>query len=781
MEILEGILERVTYYSSETSYLVGRLKGEGRGSVTFVGYFPSLQEGESLRLKGEWKVHPRYGKQFQVKEWESITPTTSKGLERFLASGLIKGVGPHTARLLLKHFGLNVLKIIENDPRRLLEIPGIGPKKAALIQHSYQQHREIKEVMIFLQEHGVSPSLAVRLFKHYGSRAIPLVKENPYRLAEEVFGVGFLTADKIARKLGLPFNSPLRVRAAILFLLNRAADEGHVFLPLREIKAKVIELLYSQLDSEEVPAGVEKDKGTKKGSEARMEMNSKSMRPHVFVAGSENIAQGLAGEEIEQELVSSQLEELKGQRLVFCRENGAGEENVYAAPFYYAEKGSADRLLALASRQRDIFDSGIEGVIQDILQEEKIRLAPEQVEAIKGVCQNGVMVITGGPGTGKTTTIRVLIKLFRRYGLKVVLAAPTGRAAKRMTEATGLEAKTVHRLLEYTYVEGTGFRFLRGENNPIRAQVVIVDEVSMIDLLLFYSLLKAIPPGCRLVLVGDADQLPSVGPGNVLNDIIASGVIPCVRLNTIFRQARESMIVVNAHRINRGEMPILNQKHKDFFFISEEDPERVARIIVELCRDRLPRFGAFDPLEEIQVLTPMRRTQVGVERLNYLLQQELNPPARHKKELTVGGVVFRLGDKVMQIRNNYEKEVFNGDMGRITDIDLDEGEIIVSFPDIYSTREVTYDLLELDELVHSYAISVHKSQGSEYPVVVMPVITQHYILLQRNLLYTGITRAKKAVVLVGSRRAVAIAVNNNRVEKRYSSLDKLIKGLDRRG
>ena len=745
MDTLEGTLERITFYSTATSYLVGRLGITDEETITFVGHFPAMQEGETLRLKGEWKVHPRYGPQLQVSEWELITPTTAQGLERFLASGLIKGVGNHLARLLVKKFDLRVLEVIENRPQELLRISGIGPKKVSMIHKSYLQHKNIKEVMIFLQEYGISPALAVRLFKHYGSQTVPLLKENPFRLAEEVFGVGFITADRIARQLGLPFNSPQRVRAAILFVLNQAAGDGHVFLPAEAIREKVLEMLYDR----EAGERKEHQQGT--------------------------LHQDLTGQEISPELVDSQLEVLEKEQRIVRRIDETGQQQVYSAPFFHAEKGSADMLISLLEKQLALFSPGDEGVVEDLLQDEEIELAPEQAEAVYKACSSGVMVVTGGPGTGKTTTIKTLLALFRRHRLKVLLAAPTGRAAKRMAETTGLEAKTIHRLLEYTFVEGKGFSFQRNEENPIPARAVIVDEVSMIDLQLFYNLLKAVPPGCRLILVGDVDQLPSVGAGNILRDIIQSGVIPCVRLHTIFRQARESMIVVNAHRINQGEQPLLNKKEHDFFFIQEEDPERVAATIVELCRHRIPRFGPFDPLEDIQVLTPMRRTPVGVERLNQLLQQELNPPARSKTEIKNGGAVLRLGDKVMQIRNNYEKEVFNGDVGRIAAIDLEEGELWVCFPDVTGVREVPYDLLDLDELVLSYAVSVHKSQGSEYPVVVMPVVTQHFILLQRNLLYTGITRAKQLVVLIGTRKAVAIAVGNNKVEKRYSNLDTLLR------
>ncbi|NLJ56693.1 MAG: ATP-dependent RecD-like DNA helicase [Firmicutes bacterium] len=740
METLEGVLEHITYYSQETSYLVGRLGRQEKSSVTFVGYFPSLQVGESLYLKGVWQAHPRYGRQFQVKEWGPLIPTTRKGLVGFLASGLIKGVGPCTARRLVEHFGLEILKIIENCPERLQEVPGIGPKKTAQIKQGYLRHKEIKEVMIFLQNYEVSPALAVRLFKHYGRRTLALLQENPYLLATEVLGIGFLTADKVARQLGLPFVSPQRVRAAVLFLLNRAAGAGHVFLPVEELRDKLMELLLAPAEAAGAAAAGE---GTYR---------------EVFPG-----------------LIAAQLQELAGRRQIFVEKNDAGAEVVYLAPFYYAEKGTAERLLSLAERQPAL-SIAEEGIIQEVLAGEKLTPAPEQAAAVEAACRHGVTVITGGPGTGKTTTIRLLLKVFQRQNCRIMLAAPTGRAAKNMAETTGQEARTIHRLLEYAFVEGEGFRFQRDRDNPLPADVLILDEVSMLDLLLFYNLLQALPPGCRLILVGDVDQLPAVGAGNVLRDLIASAAVPCIRLQTIFRQARESMIVVNAHRINRGKFPFFNRQQKDFFFIREENPEKVARIIVDLCRERLPAFAAFDSLEEIQVLTPMHKTPVGVERLNRLLQQELNPPARHKNEIVNRGLTLRLGDKVMQLRNNYTKEVFNGDAGRISFVDPEAGEIVVVYPGLQEAREVAYDLSAMDELALAYAVSVHKSQGSEFPAVVMPVVTQHYILLQRNLLYTGITRAKRLVVLVGTPQAVALAIGNNKVEKRYSNLDARLRG-----
>ena len=458
---------------------------------------------------------------------------------------------------------------------------------------------------------------------------------------------------------------------------------------------------------------------------------------------------------------------------VFC-DWPAGKDVVYYAPFYHAELGVARRLKQLLKPGRQWAAGEMKNALERVAAA-GARLNAEQLQVLEKSMQSGVLVVTGGPGTGKTTTIKALLALFQTLRQKVVLAAPTGRAAKRVTEATGGEAFTIHRLLEYTFTEGEGFRFQRNEENPVEAQVIIIDEASMVDLLLMYNLVKAIPPGCRLVMVGDVDQLPAVGAGNVLKNLIEAGTIPCVRLQHIFRQARESMIIVNAHRVNQGEMPFLNRKEKDFFFIAEEDPERVASLVVQLACERIPGYGPYDPVHDIQVITPMRRTAAGVEQLNILLQKTLNPAQKHKPEISVKGTVFRLGDKVMQVRNNYQKEVYNGDMGLISELDLEEGELVVTFRDSAANRPVVYELSELDELVLSYAVSVHKSQGSEYPVVILPVITQHYLLLQRNLLYTGITRARKMAVLVGTKKALAIAVRNNKAEERYSYLDRRLR------
>ncbi len=700
---------------------MGRLRCTSGDAITIVGSFPPMQEGESLCITGKWQVHHRYGRQVAVVRWERVLPVTEEGLKRYLSSGLIKGVGPVTAAAMVRQFGLASLEVLEHEPERLQEVPGIGPKKAAAILESYGKYREMQNVLIFLQGYGIGVGQALRLYRHYGSRAVDRVKENPYMLAEEVLGIGFKTADRIACQMGLPADSPVRVCAAVLFVLRDAAAKGHVYLPREILLERVGELL------------------TAPGETA----------PPLAPAG--------------------HLQQLAAEKKIY-HEATVGGEIVYAAPFYHAEKGVARQLQLLAAAPQRWDERAGRAALESAAGKES-GLTGEQRRVLEQALSKGILVVTGGPGTGKTTTIRALLSLFISLKQQVQLAAPTGRAAKRVNEATGEEASTIHRLLEYSYTEGEGFRFLRHEKRPLEADVLIIDEASMVDLMLMYHLVRAIPEGCRLILVGDADQLPAVGAGNVLRDLLESGAISAVRLTHIFRQARESLITVNAHRINRGEMPHLNIKNKDFFFVDEAVPDLVAQKVVQLCRERIPNYGPFDPVLDIQVITPMRRTPAGVDRLNRMLQQALNPPTRKREEITVRGEIFRKGDKVMQIRNNYQKEVFNGDIGFISALDLEEGELTVTYRDQSTSRAVLYNFGDLDELTLSYAISVHKSQGSEYPVIIMPVITQHYLLLQRNLLYTGITRARKLVVLVGTKKALAIAIRNNRASERYSLLD----------
>lgn len=716
METLEGSLERITYYNDSTLFMVARLRSGDDVLHTIIGNMPRFSVAERLRLQGDWRLHQDYGRQFQVSSYELIMPHNVLGIQRFLSSGLIKGVGPATAEKIVEHFGMETLDVIEKNPVRLTEIDGIGAKKATMIGASLQERLEVMNVMTFLQSYGVSTGYASRIYKKYGDDTVKIVSENPYRLADEVFGVGFRTADKIALEMGLAADSPERIRAALLFLLNQAQDEGHIYLPRTELIKRIMDALTTE-DCKLPPDGVDQ-----------------------------------------------QLTRLVREGQVVL-ETSVAEEAVYLAPLYYAELYTAKRLLEIARSPLTIISKEM-----PVLEESEYTLAPGQREAVLKALDAGLLVVTGGPGTGKTTTICSLLSLFLGQGLEVMLAAPTGRAAKRMTEATGVEAKTIHRLLEFMNIEGEGYRFQRDEERPLKAHAVIVDEMSMVDQTLFYHLLKAIPPGCKLVLVGDMDQLPSVGPGNILRDIISSGAVPVARLEQIFRQAGQSAIVSNAHLVNTGQMPHLNEKANDFYFLNESEPEKIVEKILDLCSRRLPEYKNKDAIHDIQVLSPMRRNILGVENLNLRLQQELNPAAPHKSEMRGGGITFRLGDKVMQIRNNYQKEVYNGDIGRITHINRDDGEMIVLFPDVGGARDVVYDQAELDELVLSYAVSVHKSQGSEYPVVVLPVVTQHYILLQRNLLYTAITRAKELVVLIGTKKALAIAVRNNKVEERYTRL-----------
>ncbi|NLN06731.1 MAG: ATP-dependent RecD-like DNA helicase [Firmicutes bacterium] len=717
MQSLEGTIERITYYNDETLFMVARVRTDDERLVTVIGNMPRFNVGERLSLQGEWVQHKDFGLQFKAARYELDAPHTEKGIRNFLASGLIRGVGPATAEKIVAHFGLDALQVITATPERLCEVDGIGEKKAKMIAESLKERQEVMKVMAFLQSYGVGIGYAARIYRRYGEETIAKVSENPYRLAEEVFGVGFKTADKIALAMGLAANSPHRIRAAIVFYLNEAQEQGHVYLPKPELIKRICEALST------------------------------------------------ADAQVTEEQVLQQLNRLvQGRQLIL--EEAEGEEAVFTAPLYHAECYVAKRLLSLAESRLAVGPVNFAG-----LEAGGISLAEEQRQAVRQAAEAGLLVITGGPGTGKTTTIRALLALFQQNGLEVLLAAPTGRAAKRMTEATGMEAKTIHRLLEYAPVQGeaSGFAFQRTEERPLEAHAVIIDEMSMVDLPLFYHLLRAIPAGCKLILVGDMDQLPSVGPGNVLRDIIASGAVPAVRLQHIFRQSAHSMIVSNAHAVNCGRMPRLRGS-EDFFFLQEDEPEKVLQLILDLCCRRLPQFKNKDPIDDIQVLTPMRRTVLGVDNLNHHLQKTLNPGAPQKTELRHGAVTFRLGDKVMQIRNNYQKEVFNGDVGRITYINSDDGEMFVAFPDVGGPREVIYDQTELDELVLAYATSVHKSQGSEYPVVVMPVVTQHFIMLQRNLLYTAITRAKELVVLIGTKKALAIAVHNNKVETRYTRL-----------
>jgi len=714
---LSGQIERITYTNEENGYTIARVKVCGRQDlVTVVGYLMSPAPGETLNLKGEWVHHPKFGEQFKVMEYETTVPATVFGIERYLGSGLIKGLGPKMAGRIVKKFGEKTLDVIGNDIEKLTLVEGIGEKRITMIQQAWDEQKEIRNVMLFLQSYGVSSGYATKIFKQYGNRSVAVVKENPYRLAGDIFGIGFVIADGIAEKLGVPKTSPLRVEAGIIYVLDHLSDEGHVFYPYESLVKKSREIL-----------GVEKDVVVDA-------LGSLAMNKRIII-----------------EDINERIDEFK-----------ANNKGVYLARFHLCETSIAQRLKTLSTAPKSIRNLTGENALRWVQGQLDITLAENQAKAIQCALENKIMVITGGPGTGKTTIINAVLKIFSKLGVRTLLAAPTGRAAKRMSETSGHEAKTIHRLLEYSFTQG-GFQ--KNEEKPLNCDLIILDEVSMIDTILMHHLLKAIPTFATVVLVGDVNQLPSVGAGNVLNDIIASGTIPVVELTEIFRQAQESRIVVNAHKINSGDVPTFenHEPGNDFYFIEQEDPEKVLEIILELTKTRIPKRFGLDPVDDIQVLTPMHKGVVGTGNLNMALQENLNPS---QEMITRGNRNFKVNDKVMQIRNNYDKEVFNGDIGRIADMRQDDYEITVTF----DGRDVIYQFSDLDELVLAYAISVHKSQGSEYPAVVIPVLTQHYVLLQRNLIYTAITRGRNLVVMVGTRKALAMGVNNDKTQKRFTYL-----------
>ncbi len=713
---LQGRIERITYTNEENGYTIARLNVHGRQDlVTIVGTMIAPLAGEVVRLQGEWTNHPKHGEQFKIVSYNSMIPADVHGIEKYLGSGLIKGIGPVMAKRIVKKFGKITLDIIEHEAERLSEVEGIGAKRIEMIERSWAEQRDIREVMIFLQAHGVGSGFAAKIFKQYGKESIDIVRSNPYRLASDIFGIGFLTADRIAEKLGFAKDSGLRVEAGILYVLHQLADEGHVFYPYEQLVDKCREVLAVQRKS--------------------------------LILALESVA-------LTKRIIMEEL-----------NLGGEPEENkaVYLAKFHVSETGIARYLKRLISVNKSLAGIEEEKAIAWVQNQLSIKLAERQVEAVAQALRNKVMVITGGPGTGKTTIIRSVVTVSHTMGAKVLLAAPTGRAAKRMSEATGYEAKTVHRMLEFSPKNGA---FQKNSEFPLDCDLLIIDEASMLDTILMYHLLKAIPIEASLILVGDVNQLPSVGAGNVLNDIIGSGVVPVVKLSDIFRQAKESLIIVNAHRINAGSLPVQpasSDKLEDFYFIERENPTEAVRLIVELVKERIPKRFGLNAVDDIQVLTPMHKGMAGAGNLNIELQKALNPSPDH---LLRGGRSFRLHDKIMQIKNNYDKEVFNGDIGKITGIDSEAQEVTLSF----DGRKVIYDFTDLDEIAPAYAVSVHKSQGSEYPAVVMPVLTQHYVLLQRNLIYTGITRGKKLVVLVGTKRALAIAVKNNKTQRRFTHL-----------
>jgi len=717
---LSGQIERITYTNEENGFTIARVKVYGqRDLVTIVGNLIAPTPGEILKMRGEWANHPKFGEQFKVFEYETKVPATVYGIEKYLGSGLIKGLGPVMAKRIVKKFGKETLDVIENEINKLGYVEGIGKKRIAMIKNAWDEQKEIRDVMIFLQAHGVSSGYATKIFKEYGNNSIAVVKKNPFRLATDIFGIGFVTADSIAEKLRFPKDSEQRIEAGILYVLHKLSDEGNVYYPYEELIFKSREIL--DVDREVIVEAL----GTLAAD-----------RKIVF-------------------------EDLNNSNKEFKENNKA----VYLAKFHLCETGISDRLKALALSPKSIRNIDTDKAIKWVQKQLSITLAKNQVSAVRSSLKEKVMVITGGPGTGKTTIINTILKIFSRVGVRIMLAAPTGRAAKRMGETTGFEARTIHRLLEFSFAKGG---FVKNEKRPLGCDLLVVDEASMIDTILMYHLLKAIPSGATLILVGDVNQLPSVGAGNILKDIIESNAVPVAWLNEIFRQAKESRIIVNAHKINQGVIPSFKTSHfhdqsNDFYFIQQEDPDRVLEIILELVKVRIPQRFGFDPVNDIQVLTPMHKGVAGAGNLNRELQKTLNPGS---EGIIHGDRNYLTSDKVMQIRNNYDKEVFNGDIGRITQIYPENQELAISF----DGREVTFDFSDLDEVVLAYAVSVHKSQGSEFPVVVIPVLTQHYILLQRNLIYTAVTRGQKLVVMVGTRKALAIGVKNDKTKKRFTYL-----------
>ncbi|MER5177112.1 ATP-dependent RecD-like DNA helicase [Streptomyces sp. NPDC002896] len=732
MAVFEGVLERITYANEENGYTVARVDtGRGGGDLlTVVGSLLGAQVGESLRMEGRWGSHPQYGRQFTVENYTTVLPATVQGIRRYLGSGLVKGIGPVFADRITQHFGLDTLKIIEEEPKRLIEVPGLGPKRTKKIADAWEEQKAIKEVMLFLQTVEVSTSIAVRIYKKYGDASISVVKNEPYRLAADVWGIGFLTADRIAQSVGIPHDSPERVKAGMQYALSQSTDQGHCYLPEEKLIADAVKLL-----------------------------------------------------QVDTGLVIDCLAELAADEEGVVREqipapDGGGETvtAVYLVPFHRAEVSLSAQLLRLLNTGDDRLpafqDVAWDKALSWLADRTGAELAPEQEAAVRLALTRKVAVLTGGPGCGKSFTVRSIVELARAKRAKVVLAAPTGRAAKRLAELTGAEASTVHRLLELK----PGGDAAYDRDRPLDADLVVVDEASMLDLLLANKLAKAVPPGAHLLFVGDVDQLPSVGAGEVLRDLLSDGSpVPAVRLTRIFRQAQQSGVVTNAHRINSG-IPPVTQGLKDFFLFVEDDTEAAGRLTVDVAARRIPATFGLDPRRDVQVLAPMHRGPAGAGNLNGLLQQAITPARPELAEKRFGGRVFRVGDKVTQIRNNYEKGrngVFNGTVGVVTSLNLDDQRLTVLTDE---DEEVPYDFDELDELAHAYAVTIHRSQGSEYPAVVVPVTTGAWMMLQRNLLYTAVTRAKKLVVLVGSRRALGQAVRTVSAGRRCTALDFRLSG-----
>jgi exodeoxyribonuclease V alpha subunit len=738
MDNLSGSVERITFYNPENGYTVLRLRPEQQrgihaipksslsfdGLATVVGNLPEVSPGEFLQLQGQWSRHPTHGSQFKAEVCEQSLPATLAGIQGYLGSGMIKGIGPKLAERIVAKFKEDTFDVIEQTPERMLEVPGIGMDRTGKITKAWQEQKQVKEIMVFLHGHGVSTNLAVKIYKTYGDQSLEIVQKNPYQLERDIYGVGFKTADRIARALGLPVDHPSRIEAGIVFALNEMINEGHVFVPRETLGQRAIELL--EVSADLIPPALDR-----LAQEDRIRGDMVPLNNKVTEKGKPTIGEAA----------------------------GAYRSSViYLTPLFFGEKGVAERLKALARAF-----SPARMMNRMLLSDE--RLSDEQQSAIQMALTHPVSVLTGGPGTGKTTCLKALITTLEAQDMKYALASPTGRAAKRLSEATGRPARTIHRLLEYSPVEG----FKHNDENPLDLDFLVVDEASMLDLLLTNNLLKAVRPGTRVLFVGDVDQLPSVGAGDVLRDLIDSEVAPVTRLNTIFRQAAHSKIITNAHLINQGKFPDFpkGKSEGDFFLFPAEDAAGAADWIIQLVAERIPQKFGFDPTREIQVMAPIYRGPAGVTVLNDRLQEKLNPQANNKPERRLFGMVFRLGDKVMQTQNNYDKDVYNGDIGFIQAIDTVEQYLKVNFDD----RPVNFDWSEADQLALAYVVSVHKAQGSEFPAIVMPIVTQHYTMLQRNLLYTAITRARKLCVLAGSRRAVSMAVRNNKVAQRFTALE----------
>lgn len=729
MSKFEGTVEEIVFRNETNGWTVASFRLDGSGRTSAVGILPFLAAGEHVILDGELVEHREYGEQIKVESYEISRPETKSGVEKYLGSGLIKGIGPATAKLIVKHFGVNTLDVLETEPHRLTEIPGIGPKKAAMIRESFAEQNEMRSTLIFLQGAGLTPSLALKVYKAFGAQSETVLKKNPYRLADEIEGVGFTTADRIARGMGFTVENPERLKSGVQYVLSEAVGRmGHMYLPREELLSQAGEVL-----------GVAN------------ELVEHTVKTLV----------------IEKKLIEEKIENAR------C---------IYLPRLHKVEKETAQLLIERRSHACRIClkRKTAEREIEDYEAQEDVQLGAKQREAVLAAAAGGLTIITGGPGTGKTTSINCILSVLEKQG-SIELCAPTGRAAKRMSEATGREARTIHRLLEYSGEFGD---FQKDEDDPIHADVVVVDEMSMVDIFLMRSLLKALMPGTKLILVGDADQLPSVGAGNVLRDLIESEQLPVVCLDEIFRQGRESHIVVNAHRINHGEYPLIQNKDTDFFLERKEAAQPAQESVVAMVQKRLPNYLGVDSLRGIQVMAPMKKGPLGVWQMNAILQEALNPPSRDKAELPRSEGVFRLGDKVMQIRNNYDLEwtrgaehgegVFNGDIGYIISLSRMDREMVVEFDD---GRRAVYDDTMLDELELSYCISVHKSQGSEFDAVVLPLVSGPQMLMTRNLLYTAVTRAKKLVVIVGREGCVHQMVDNNRILRRYSALNLRLRGL----